>query len=45
VRGAEEVAPKLAAEAELDPEDAEEVLKMIQRFDPVGVARATCASA
>ncbi len=28
----------LAAEAELDPEDAEEVLKMIQRFDPIGVA-------
>jgi len=34
----EEVVPKLAAEAELDPEDAEEVLLMIQRFDPVGVA-------
>src|SRR5215813_13776003 len=28
----------LAREAELDPEDAEEVLRMIQRFDPVGVA-------
>jgi RNA polymerase sigma-54 factor len=28
----------LAHEAGLDPEDAEEVLKMIQRFDPVGVA-------
>jgi RNA polymerase sigma-54 factor len=28
----------LAAEAELDPEDAEEVLAMIQRFDPLGVA-------
>lgn len=28
----------LATEAELDPEDAEEVLKMIQRFDPIGVA-------
>ena len=26
------------AEAGLDPEDAEEVLAMIQRFDPVGVA-------
>ena len=34
----EEVVPKLAAEAELDPEDAEEVLKMIQRLDPVGAA-------
>jgi RNA polymerase sigma-54 factor len=34
----EAVVPKLAAEAELDPEDAEEVLKMIQRFDPVAVA-------
>ncbi|WP_437983746.1 RNA polymerase factor sigma-54 [Sorangium sp. So ce117] len=28
----------LAREAELHPEDAEEVLSMIQRFDPVGVA-------
>lgn len=28
----------LAQEAELDPDDAEEVLAMIQRFDPVGVA-------
>jgi RNA polymerase sigma-54 factor len=28
----------LAREAELDPEDAEEVLALIQRFDPVGVA-------
>ena len=28
----------LAKEAELDPEDAPEVLAMIQRFDPVGVA-------
>jgi RNA polymerase sigma-54 factor len=28
----------LAGEAELDPEDAEEVLKLIQQFDPVGVA-------
>lgn len=35
---AEEVVPKLAAEAGLDPEDAEEVLKMIQRMDPIGVA-------
>jgi RNA polymerase sigma-54 factor len=33
-----EVVPKLAAEAQLDPEDAEEVLRMIQRFDPIGVA-------
>ncbi len=28
----------LAAEAGLNPEDAEEVLKLIQRFDPLGVA-------
>jgi RNA polymerase sigma-54 factor len=28
----------LAREAELDPEDAPEVLAMIQRFDPIGVA-------
>ncbi len=34
----EEVVPKLAADAGLNPEDAEEVLKMIQRFDPIGVA-------
>lgn len=34
----EDVVPRLAAEAELDPEDAEEVLKMIQRLDPLGVA-------
>ena len=34
----EDVVPRLAAEAELDPEDAEEVLKMIQQFDPIGVA-------
>ncbi|MFT3921465.1 MAG: RNA polymerase factor sigma-54 [Myxococcales bacterium] len=33
----EEIVPRLAAEAGLDPEDAEEVLKIIQRFDPVGV--------
>ena len=33
-----DVVPKLAAEAGLDAEDAEEVLKMIQHFDPVGVA-------
>lgn len=34
----EEVVPRLAREAEMDPEDAEEVLKEIQRFEPVGVA-------
>ncbi len=34
----EEVVPKLAGEAGIEAEDAEEVLKMIQRFDPVGVA-------
>ncbi|MCB9709171.1 MAG: RNA polymerase factor sigma-54 [Myxococcales bacterium] len=34
----EEVVTRLAAEADLDPEDAEEVLKLIQRFDPIGVA-------
>jgi RNA polymerase sigma-54 factor len=33
-----EVVPKLAEDAQLDPEDAEEVLKMIQCFDPIGVA-------
>ncbi len=33
-----DVVPRLSAEADLDPEDAEEVLKMIQQFDPVGVA-------
>ncbi len=33
----EEIVPRLAAEASLDAEDAEEVLKIIQRFDPVGV--------
>jgi len=33
-----EVVPKLAEEAQLDPEDAEEVLSMIQQMDPVGVA-------
>jgi RNA polymerase sigma-54 factor len=33
-----EVVPRLAAEADLDPEDAEEVLGMIQQFDPIGVA-------
>ncbi|HVZ31865.1 MAG TPA: RNA polymerase factor sigma-54, partial [Polyangiaceae bacterium] len=34
----EDIVPRLAADAELDPEDAEEVLKIIQRMDPVGVA-------
>jgi RNA polymerase sigma-54 factor len=34
----EDVVPRLAAEAALDPEDAEEVLAMIQQFDPIGVA-------
>lgn len=34
----EEIVPRLAAESGLDPEDAEEVLAMIQQFDPVGVA-------
>jgi len=33
-----EVVPRLAAESDLDPEDAEEVLAMIQQFDPIGVA-------
>jgi RNA polymerase sigma-54 factor len=34
----EDVVPRLAAEAGLNPEDAEEVLGMIQQFDPIGVA-------
>ncbi|MCC7542968.1 MAG: RNA polymerase factor sigma-54 [Deltaproteobacteria bacterium] len=34
----EDVVPQLAAEAGLDAEDAEEVLKIIQAMDPVGVA-------
>ena len=34
----EAVVPRLAFEAELHAEDAEEVLGMIQRFDPIGVA-------
>jgi RNA polymerase sigma-54 factor len=37
----EEVVPKLAAEAGLHPEDAEEVLKMLQQLDPVGVCSRT----
>ena len=32
----EEVVPRLAAEAEIHAEDAEEVLKLMQRFDPPG---------
>jgi RNA polymerase sigma-54 factor len=35
---AEEVVPKLAAEAGLNEEDAEEVLHMLQQLDPLGVA-------
>jgi RNA polymerase sigma-54 factor len=34
----EDVVARLAAESDLDPEDAEEVLAMIQQFDPIGVA-------
>ncbi len=34
----EDVVPRLASEAEMNAEDAEEVLHMIQRFDPIGVA-------
>ncbi|MEM7436381.1 MAG: RNA polymerase factor sigma-54 [Myxococcota bacterium] len=34
----EEIVPRLAREAEMDAEDAEEVLRMIQQFDPIGVA-------
>jgi RNA polymerase sigma-54 factor len=34
----DEVLPRLAAESEVDPEDAEEILKVIQGFDPIGVA-------
>ncbi len=37
----EEIVPKLAEEAELHPEDAEEVLKIIQEMDPIGVASRT----
>lgn len=40
---AEDVVPKLAYEADLDPEDAEEVLKIIQQMDPIGVASRTLA--
>lgn len=34
----EDIVPRLATEAGMDPEDAEEVLGMIQQFDPIGVA-------
>jgi RNA polymerase sigma-54 factor len=34
----ESIVPRLAAEAGLNAEDAEEVLAMIQQFDPLGVA-------
>jgi RNA polymerase sigma-54 factor len=34
----EDVVPKLADEAGLHPDDAEEVLKVIQQMDPLGVA-------
>jgi RNA polymerase sigma-54 factor len=37
----DEVVPRLAEEAGLHPEDAEEVLKMMQQFDPVGVCSRT----
>jgi RNA polymerase sigma-54 factor len=33
----DEVVPKLAQEAGLHPEDAEEVLKILQKMDPIGV--------
>lgn len=33
----EDIVPRLAVEAGLHPEDAEEVLRMIQNFDPIGV--------
>jgi RNA polymerase sigma-54 factor len=39
----EEIVPRLAEEAGLEAEDAEEVLRIIQRFDPIGVAaRSLC---
>lgn len=37
----DQVVPKLAEEAGLDPEDAEEILDIIQKFDPVGTAART----
>jgi RNA polymerase sigma-54 factor len=39
----EGIVPRLAAEAGLNPEDAEEVLAMIQQFDPLGVAARSLA--
>ncbi|MCB9591928.1 MAG: RNA polymerase factor sigma-54 [Sandaracinaceae bacterium] len=39
----EEIVPKLSDEADIHPEDAEEVLKIIQRMDPIGVASRTLA--
>ncbi len=39
----EDVVPKLADEAGLDPDDAEEVLKIIQQMDPLGVASRSLA--
>lgn len=39
----EDVVPKLAAEAGLDDDDAEEVLKIIQQMDPLGVGSRTLA--
>ena len=36
-----EIVPKLAEEAEIDPEDAEEVLKLMQNLDPLGVCART----
>lgn len=39
----EDIVPRLAAESELDAEDAEEVLAMIQQFDPIGVASRSLA--
>jgi RNA polymerase sigma-54 factor len=39
----ESIVPRLAAEAGLNPEDAEEVLAMIQQFDPLGVAARSLA--
>ncbi len=39
----EDVVPRLADEAGLDPDDAEEVLKIIQQMDPLGVGSRTLA--
>lgn len=38
-----EVVPRLAQEAGIEADDAEEVLKVLQRFDPVGVGTRTLA--